>query len=335
MKSTTLITTLRNQTQAVMLDASSSLGLGHLMRLACLRSALGLPTRMLGTLDALLRKDGLRIRRQTPRQATPETRITVVDRNFIEPGLMAWRLRDRRNRIIWIRRALVTRAQALVQSGFLTFADLLIAPGDLGALDDDPLEGLAARQGKLHKIGVCHAYQLIAPSKVSVTAQVFLSLGAFEEPQQPIYRRIRDLLTAARIPFTWSAYSDLPLAHGFPVSTRVIPERALRVKSQCAAIASEGGYNSLYEALHLHRPMLFVANDGNGREQQSRRIHAAKKISPLVFDASAPGDIEEWIAACRGKPVLSGNESDQNGIFRGGFRQMASIIEGFCVRAQA
>jgi hypothetical protein len=320
---------------SVALDASASVGLGHLVRLACLRAALRTPAMMIGATDAHMGADGLRIRRRTSaRPLSSEARVAIVDRNIIAAEVLAWRLKDPTRRVIWIRRGNASHEQAIAQLGFVAFADLIIAPGDLDGDRHDPLLEFAARREKLRQVGVCHAYQVMEASPAPSTPAVFISLGAFEPAQRAAFTRIRDAVAAAGLPFLWSAYNDSPLKYGFPRNARVAINRSLRVKSQCAAIACEGGYNSLHEALYLARPALFVPNDSNGRERQSARVRAATTISPRTFDALHPGSVEAWLESIPATPASQHDEVDY-GPFIHGFGQIANLVEDFCAAANA
>lgn len=314
----------------IAMDASTSIGFGHLVRVICLRDALAIPSEVLGPISARLGDRGIEFtHRGSERRISRDTRVLIVDRNMLGRDAIAWRLADRRRRLIWIRRGLVTPSQAVMQSGFVAFADLVIAPGDLGA-DGDAVDALADRQGKLRRVGICHAYQRLHLKGVSRRSKVFVSLGAFEEMQRPAYRWIRDALNAAGLDFIWSAYGGLPSDHGFPTRKRVDVSRALYAKAGCIGLVSEGGYNSLHEALHLARPVLFVANDGNGREMQSRRVAAAKRTSPQAFDASVPGDMEAWVDAVRLNISSTRSKRIQSHACLGnGFGEMADVVEEF------
>jgi hypothetical protein len=274
-------------------------------------------------------RDGLHVwSRRAPRELRTETSVIIVDRNTIAADVIAWRLSDPRHRVIWIRRGLLAPLQASIQAGFLAFADLVIAPGDLGGAND-AFHELSAQRGKLRTVGICHAYQVVVPSRAHADRKVFLSLGAFEPSQRAVYCRVRDALENADIPFIWSAYNDTPIDLGFLPHARAAIGNSLRAKSQCWGTVSEAGYNSLHEALHLARPALFISNDENGREQQSRRVEAATKLTRLAFDASSPGAIEAWIASIHTQPIWSNHEA-AHGPFIDGFGQIARIVEDYC-----
>ena len=79
--------------------------------------------------------------------------------------------------------------------------------------------------------------------------------------------------------------------------------------------------------------MLLLANEGRGREAQRRRVAMAKAVSPLVFDAEAPGDMARWIEAvsagstARHIPEIVGASR--------GLQDMATHIEGIFADATA
>ena len=295
-----------------------------------------MPAFLLGETDAWLDGRGLCTARQAPVGLGDGVKTVVVDRNTISPQVVSWRFeRPHTNRVAWIKRGGGDTAQAVRQSGFVAFSDVVIVPGDL-AREGDIVDETAARRGKLREVDVCHAYQIIPPRAAKPKPRVFLSLGAFEQPQRATFARIREALVASDIPFSWSSYSDAPLSHGYPSGLRISQRNALRHKSECAASVSEGGYNSVHEALHLNRPVLFVPNDGGGRERQSRRVAAAKRISPVAFDATTNGDLDEWIMAVRdfvGNGTGKGDEHDIIGDVSGGFAEMAQIIEAVVAQA--
>jgi hypothetical protein len=315
-------------TSRLAIDPSASVGLGHLMRAACLRRVLTTPSVMLGRIDATLEAGGLRTRRRrVPRALGDETRVVVVDRNTIGAEVMAWRLRRPSNRVVWIKRGCVDQSQAVRQSGFVAFADLVVVPGDVGEAANVADE-VAAGRGKLQQVGVCHAYQVVQPSRVLPRPEVFISLGAFEPAQREDFARIRVALRQAGVRFLWSSYTNAPLLAGFPLHRRVAQKRAFGIKSECSAFVCEGGYNSVHEALFLNRPALFVANDGAGRELQSSRIVAAKRHSPLAFDARRRGDLEAWIIRVREHRSHQTGEGSSNAsdYFNSGFAEMGRII---------
>jgi hypothetical protein len=317
------------------MDPSVTVGLGHLMRLACLRRLLKTPSVVLGPLDARIDDRGLQItRRRVPLEPDEATRVVIVDRNVIPPSIIAWRLADCGRRLVWIKRGNADEHQAVRQSGYVSFADLIVVPGDIGG-SRDAADDVAASYGKLREVGVCHVYQVVAAGEPSPAGRVFLSLGAFESGRRATYVDIGEALTRARIPFIWSAYDDAPLAFGFARRDRVAVRRAVSAKSACSGLVCEGGYNSVHEALHLGRPALLLANEDNGRERQSRRLGAAKRVSPLVFDAALPGDRDAWLAAVQSEISIPSRRATSHDFQDRGFAEMAGLIEAFIAEAAA
>ncbi len=321
--------------QRVAMDPSVSIGLGHLMRLACLRRVLKTPVTMLGPVDAELDDRGLSVRsRRTAVHPNGDGNVIVVDRNIIGPAVLGWRLANPSRRLVWIKRGLGDEAQAVRQSGFVRFADMVVVPGDIGG-ESDHADDLAAARGKLRRVGVCHVYQVVHPTaaldETRDEKSVFMSLGAFEPAQRTAMTAARDAVVRAGLPYVWSAYSDEPLGSGFPPNARVAAREAVGRKSRSAAFVSEGGYNSVHEALHLKRPALFIANDGGGRERQSRRVAAAKRLSPLVFDARRRGDVTAWLDAAQSDPPqrTTFEAREIHDRIDRGFDEMADIVETF------
>ena len=114
----------------IALDASSSIGLGHLMRTAGLRRLLGRPARYTGRFDAHLTDDGLVVRRRLVGQRNLAARLLVVDSGHVPEHAIRQRLADPRLKVVWIRRGLFHAHQALIQAGYLDFVDLVIEPAE-------------------------------------------------------------------------------------------------------------------------------------------------------------------------------------------------------------
>ena len=285
---------------------------------------------MLGDVDAELDDHGLRAIRGNARRApTPHTKVVVVDRNVIGAEIIAWRLGDPDRRVIWVKRGGASAQQALRQAGFVAFADMVVVPGDVGAARDAADE-LASKRGKLREIGVCQAYQVMPPYAGEHEAVVFLSLGAFEPAMRDVYHRIQRALDRVGLPYVWCGYSSEPLSCGFDADARVPIHASLERKARCAALVSEGGYNSVHEALHLGRPALLIPNEGNNREQQGKRVAAAKRASHLIFDASLPGDLNAWIAEAQRRLTDKEMDKRRHGISTGcnqGLKEMADLVE--------
>jgi hypothetical protein len=317
------------------MDPSVAVGLGHLMRLACLRRLLKTPAVVLGPVDARIDDGGLRLtRRRAPLGPDEATRVVIVDRNVIPPSIIAWRLADRARRVVWIKRGNADDRQAIRQSGYVPFADLIVVPGDIGGARD-AADAVAARHGKLREVGVCHVYQVVAAGEPSPAGRVFLSLGAFEPGRRAAYVAIGAALDRARIPFIWSGYDDAPLAFGFTRKGRVAVHSAISAKPACSGLVCEGGYNSVHEALHLGQPALLLANEDNGRERQSRRLGAAKRVSPLVYDAALLGDRDAWLAAVQSAIANPSRRAVNHDVHQRGFAEMADLVEAFLAEAAA
>ena len=90
----------------IALDASSSIGLGHLMRTAGLRRLLGSPARYSGRYDARLTNDGLTVQRRLFREQNLAARLRVVDSGHVPELVIRQRLTDPSLKVIWIRRGL-------------------------------------------------------------------------------------------------------------------------------------------------------------------------------------------------------------------------------------
>ncbi|WP_423066804.1 hypothetical protein [Devosia sp. CN2-171] len=289
-----------NDLPYVGLDPATSVGLGHIVRVASLRSILRVPSRILGPIDARLSRSGLTARRRLLRRRHRTPTVWVVDSGHLPQALIQRRLEHPATPVIWIRRGLFKPEQAAIQGGYLDFVDLVLAPQEGTAQPPDAVETMAEKRGKLARVGIVHAYQVLpAIPDAPATPCVFLALGAFTPQHRATFAQLRRQLEEARIPYLWSAHGGGPLLAGFPASRRVPVTRALAAKARCTALAGEAGYNSVYEALHLGCPTLLLANETEGREAQELRVKLAASASPNMFDGAAPGAIDAWLTAAR------------------------------------
>lgn len=277
------------------LDPATSVGLGHLVRVASLRSILRVPSEILGPFDARLRDGGLFARRRFLRARRDHPTVWVVDSGHLPRAVIRRRLEQPATPVVWIRRGLFKPGQAAIQAGYIDFVDLILAPDEAVPQQPDSIDLLAGEKGKLARVGVVHAYQALPQPTAPVEAKVFLALGAFTRGHRQTFIALLHRLNALGIPYLWSAHGSGPLLAGFAPMRRVPVERALAAKAACSASVSEAGYNSVYEALFLGRPVLLLANETEGREAQQQRVSLAKSISPNVFDAGVPGDLEAWL----------------------------------------
>jgi hypothetical protein len=270
-------------------------GLGHLVRVACLKHLLDVPSRILGPVDAAIGADGIALSRQRRADAPPA--VWVVDRPVLPREVIAHKLDHRDAQVLWVRRGLYHPGQALIQAGFLDFVDRVLVPDEVVPQQPDAVEELAAAQGKLVSVGICHAYEaagVAVPDRPEPF--VFLSLGNFEPPHRRRLSALRRQLVQQGIAYRWSAYGVLPLLYGFAPRRRVPLAASLGAKARAAAKVSEAGYNNLLEALHVGRPALFFANETRGREAQQARIALAKAHSPLVFDGLSGAETNAFVS---------------------------------------
>lgn len=287
-----------NDLPYVGLDPATSVGLGHLVRVASLRSILRMPTQILGAYDARLSRSGLAARRRLLRHRPHTPTVWVVDSGHLPQALIRCRLEHPRTPVVWIRRGLFKPEQAAIQGGYLDFVDLVLAPEEAVAQPADVVETMAEKRGKLARVGVVHAYQaLVQDAAPPTTPCIFLALGAYTPQHRATFAELRRRIEQARIPYYWSAHGSAPLLAGFPASRRVPVTKALATKARCTALAGEAGYNSVYEALHLGCPTLLLANETEGREAQEQRVSLATTSSPNMFDGAAPGAIDAWFSA--------------------------------------
>ncbi len=287
-----------NDSPYVGLDPATSVGLGHLVRVASLRSILRVPSRILGAFDARLGRSGLAARRRLLRHRHRTPAVWVVDSGHLPEALIRRRLEHPATPVVWIRRALFKPEQAAIQGGYLDFVDLVLAPQEAVAQPADTVEAMAEKRGKLARVGIVHAYQALPAVPAAPTEpRVFLALGAFTPQHRATFIELRRRLELARVPYLWSAHGGAPLLAGFPATRRVSVTKALAAKARCTALAGEAGYNSVYEALHLGCPTLLLANETEGREAQEQRVALAAGSSPNVFDGAAPGAIDAWLSA--------------------------------------
>lgn len=305
----------------IALDASSSIGLGHLMRTAGLRRLLGLPTRYAGRYDARLTNDGLKVRRRLFREQNIAARLWVVDSGHVPEHVIRQRLGDPTLKVVWIRRALFRDQQALIQAGYLDFVDLVIEPSEAVPTPPDAIARLAEAKGKLRRIGVCQAYQAVAAADGPSSGLVYLGLGGYEPAQRERFDRLRRGLEGRRMAFQWSAHDLRPVLAGYPARRRVGISRSLTAKARASGAVLEAGYNSVYEALYLGIPTLLVANEDRGREAQRARVAMAKTVSPLAFDEEEPGDVEAFFEA------VAAGASRRRGAAGDGMLQMKGLIE--------
>lgn len=308
------------------LDPATSVGLGHLVRVASLRSLLRVPNRIIGSHDARMSAGGLVVRRRLFPSSAPNPTVWVVDSGHIPEPVIRRKLEHPAASVVWIRRGLFRPQQAAIQAGYVQFADLILQPTEAVAQPADAVEELALKSGKLIFTGIAHAYQVVSPDAAVPKSQVFIALGSFEPTQQPIFTRLRHKLQRAGIDFVWSAHDHRPYLAGFPAARRVRLSRSLTRKTRCSGSVSEAGYNSVYEALHLGRPVLLLANETRGREAQRDRVALAKSLSPNVFDAADEAEVDAWLRVAGNAahpahipPIVSDSR---------GFREMAAQIEG-------
>lgn len=305
----------------VALYASSSIGLGHLMRTAGLRRLLGQPARFTGRYDARLTDDGLTVRRRLIGQRNLAARLWVVDSGHVPAQVIRQRLSDPTLKVVWIRRGLFRDRQALIQAGYLDFVDLVIEPSEAVPEPPDAFSRLAESQGKLKRIGVCQAYQAAPATDGPASGMVYLGLGGYEPAQRERFDRLRRGLQGRRMAFQWSAHGLRPVLDGYPAQRRVGISRSLTAKARACGAVLEAGYNSVYEALYLGIPTLLIANEGRGREAQRARVAMAKAASPLVFDEEDPADIDAWFEA------VAAGASQRRGAAGDGMMQMKTLIE--------
>ena len=317
----------------VALDPSTSIGLGHLVRVAGLRALLQVSSRVIGRYNAELGAQGLKISRRLLARHDEAPAVWVVDSGHLPEAVIRHKLTRRDARVVWIRRGLFHAEQAAIQGGYLDFVDLVLRPAEIESEAPDAVDQLAAEQGKLREVGICHAYQAMPPGTGTSRRAVFLGLGGFEPQQRALFAELRRQLQRARTSYIWSSHDLRPILSGFPAHRRIPVAQALAHKATAAGAAVEAGYNSVYEALRLGHPVLLLANEGRGREAQRRRVAMAKAVSPLVFDAEAPGDMALWIEAvsagstARHIPEIVGASR--------GLQDMATHIEGVFADATA
>ncbi len=307
------------------LDPAISVGLGHLVRVASLRSILRVPSEILGPFDARLREGGLSAHRRLFRSRRDDPAVWVVDSGHLPRAVIRRRLERPATPVVWIRRGLFKPEQVAIQAGYLQFVDMVLAPDEAVPQQPDAVAALADAAGKLARVGVAHAYQALSHGPHAIDARVFLALGAFAPHHRALFVALKRKLEARGIPYLWSSRDRRPLFAGFAPTRRIPVARALAAKACCSALVGEAGYNSVYEGLHLGRPMLLLANETEGREAQQERVALAKSISPNVFDAGAPGDLEAWleIAAETGHPTfIPAAVADSHGL-----HQLAEQIE--------
>lgn len=311
----------RHEAPSIAFDASSSIGLGHLTRVASVRRLLEQPTKLLGRYDARLTNDGLSVRRRLVYQRQARPKVWVVDDGMVPAHVVRQRLVDKDLKVIWIRRGLFHEQQALIQAGLIELVDLVIEPGEVVPEEPDAVAQLAQARGKLRRVGVCHAYQAAPAADGPSSGTVFLGLGGYEAPQRERFDRLRRRLDMAGTGYDWSAHDLRPILDGYRAPRRVGISRALTAKARAADAVLEAGYNSVYEALYLGIPTLFVANEGRGREAQRKRVAMAKSVSPLAFDEENPDDIEAWFEA------VAAGASRRRGQPGDGVLQMKTLIE--------
>lgn len=305
----------------IALDASSSVGLGHLVRVAGLRRLLGRPARFTGRYDARLTNDGLMVRRRLIGERNLASRLWVVDNGHVPEHVIRQRLGNPGLKVIWIRRGLFRDKQALIQAGYLDFVDLVIEPSEAVPQPPDAFSRLAESKGKLRRVGVCQVYQASAAADGPSSGRVYIGLGGYEPAQRERFDRLRRGLDARQLAYEWSAHDLKPLLGGYRAHQRVGISRSLTAKARASGAVIEAGYNSVYEALYLGIPTLFVANEGRGREAQRARVAMAKAVSPLAFDEEDPADVARWFEA------VSAGTSRRRGAAGDGLFQMKSLIE--------
>ncbi len=327
------VTSASSRAPYVALDPSTSIGLGHLVRVAGLRALLHVSSRVIGRYDAELGTKGFKISRRLLPRRNEAPAVWVVDSGHLSEAVIRHKLTRRNARVVWIRRGLFHAEQAAIQGGYLDFVDLVLRPAEIEPEAPDAVDQLAAGQGKLQQVGICHAYQAMPPGTDAPRPHVFLGLGGFEPQQRPLFAELHRRLQRARTPYVWSSHDFRPILSGFPAHRRIPVAQALAHKATAAGAAVEAGYNSVYEALRLGHPVLLLANEGRGREAQRRRVAMAKAVSPLVFDAEAPGEMARWIEAvsagstARHIPEIVGSSR--------GLQDMATHIEGVFTDATA
>lgn len=287
---------------------------------------LRVPSEILGPMDARLDRAGLVSRRRWLRASpTHEPAMIVVDSGHLPPAVIERRLRQPNLRVAWIRRGLFRPDQATIQAGYLPFADLVAVPDEGITEPDDTIATMAADQGKLHHVGIVHAYQALPYRDAQRQRRAFLALGAYTPQHRPSYLALRQQLDARNIPYIWSAHDRSPVADGFPAHLGVPVRKALLEKSRSTAIAGEAGYNSVYEGLHLGIPMLLFANETEGREAQHARVAIACQLSGNVFDAADANATDAWLerAALSSSPIFTPPAvAESNGL-----RHMTDLIE--------
>jgi hypothetical protein len=277
-------------------------------------------------MDARLGAAGLVARRPWLRRSFSHgPAMIVVDSGHLPRTVIERRLRQPDLRVAWIRRGLFRPDQAAIQAGYLPFADLVVVPDEGISEANDTIAAMAADQGKLHHVGVVHAYQAMPARAGTRKRRAFLALGAYTPKHRPAYQALRRHLEVRNIPYVWSAHDRAPLADGFAAHRAVPVRKALLEKSRSTAIAGEAGYNSVYEGLHLGLPMLLFANETEGREAQQVRVAIARELSGNVFDAANPEAIGAWLerAALPVTPIYTPPAvAESNGL-----RNMADLIE--------
>jgi len=264
--------------------------------MASLRSVLKVPSRILGPFDARLRDGGLSARRRLFTARYQQPTVWVVDNGHLPRWVIRRRLERPTTPVVWIRRGLFKPEQTAIQAGYIDFVDLVLAPGEAVTQEPDAIDRMALDRGKLSRVGVVHAYQALTPVEHPAEPRIFLALGAFTPYHRDTFVTLRRQLEAKDVPYLWSAHGQAPLRAGFAPTRRVPVERSLTAKAGCSGSVSEAGYNSVYEALYLGRPVLLLANETEGREAQQQRVALARSVSPNVFDAGSPGDREAWLA---------------------------------------
>jgi hypothetical protein len=313
----------------IALDASSSIGLGHLVRTAGLRRMLGRPARFTGRYDARLTNGGLTVRRRLLREQNLGARMWVVDSGHVPEHVIRQRLADPKLKIVWIRRGLFRDQQALIQAGYLDFVDMVIEPSEAMPERPDAFSQLAEAKGKLRRISVCQAYQAAPAADGPASGMVYLGLGGYEVAQRERFGRLRRELEQRRQAFQWSAHDLRPMLDGYSARGRVGISRSLTAKARASGAVLEAGYNSVYEALYLGIPTLFLANEDRGREAQRARVAMAKAVSPLAFDEEDPADVTAWFEA------VSAGASRRRGDAGNGMLEMKRLIEEVAANGSA
>ncbi len=284
-----------NHSPYVGLQPATSVGLGHLVRVASLRSILRVPSEILGPVDARLSDTGMQARRRLFRSRPAEATVYAVDNGHLPETVLRRRLEHPGTPVVWIRRALFKPEQIAMQAGYLHYCDQMIIPDEVVPQPPDAVSRMADDHGKGGRVGVVHAYQASSAPLPRREHRIFLALGAYTPAHRDAFISLRTKLEAARLPYCWSAHDRTPQRDGFPPRLRVDVRQALGAKARCSAYAGEAGYNSVYENLYLGGPMLLLANETEGREAQQRRVELAMEVSPNAFDASRPDHVAAWL----------------------------------------